>query len=593
MSANDPIYGVPLSINTRQSGQETPAGLELDPTLTKSGAAADAKVVGDALKDIGKPTDEQVSGAVIEYLDENPEVTSTVQDGSLTRIKLADDLLAELGLDANHHLTEVQLETMRCDGGGNENASGNYTIIKPFRTPAYIKLSMDLSPHGDMPKVFSSTEDFSEDVKNAPDALFWRPYKADAMEPMYMDGVSGYEYCRMLFRTARAFTATAYYDSYEPAVSTEKTKAEIGLWRSDGRVYVAAVVPYKSCEFYLADESQISSGQNGSEIYGTNNENIFADVVQPSAYGKSSPGGNAETDYSKYVHLYKVGEYREKADGETYRTFDASTIQGRPPKYLVFTLVRNACSYPTREEVIEYFRNNSVYTIRGGLSDTLPVRINKFKNPQFAPPLTGKHWLAMGDSITDWFGGRDYSGEGFVSKIALEFDMTFTNIAYEGENLNGGITRLNTYIAGVEAGENPVPDYVTIAYGTNGSANTIGTVEDGPDVNTYPGWVKKVIGIIREKFPRAVIGFVLPMQGDWVTWNGNPYGKDIKGNHDAIKAVLELPEYAVPHVDMYYESGIVPSMLPNEKYPNDTIHPRSDWAQELYYRAMRRFMMGL
>ena len=88
-------------------------------------------------------------------------------------------------------------------------------------------------------------------------------------------------------------------------------------------------------------------------------------------------------------------------------------------------------------------------------------------------------------------------------------------------------------------------------------------------------------------------GFVLPMQGDWVTWNPSASGKDIKGNHDAIKAVLGLPEYAVPYIDMYCESGIVPAMLPNEQYPTDTIHPRSDWAQELYYRAMRRFLMGL
>ena len=540
----------------------------------------------------GQVSEEQVAAAVTAWMEENPEATTTVQDGSLTRIKLADDLLAELGLDANHHLTEVQLETMRCNWDGSENSSGSYTLIKPFRTPTYIKLSRGMTPHGNVRNVFSSTEDFSADVKYAPDALFWRGYKVDALEPMYLEGVSGYEYCRMLFQTSAAFTATAYYDSYERPVSTEKTKAEIGLFTSSGRTYVAAVAPYKPCNFYLADESQINGGQSLTDIYGTNNENIFDDVIQPSLF--ESSGASGVSDYSKCVHLYKVGSYREKAAGETYKTFDATTIQGRPPKYLVFPLTRSdRWTGTTRDEIIASARANATYTIRGGLSDELPVRVNKFLYPEIKAPQIRKHWLLMGDSITDWFAGKDYSGEGFASKIALELDMTFSNIAYEGENLNGGITRLNSYIAGVESGENIMPDYVTIAYGTNGTSDTVGTVNDGVDAATYPGWVKKVIGIIREKFPRAVIGFVLPMQGDWVTWNGNTGGKDIKGNHDAIKAVLGLPEYAVPYIDMYYESGIVPSMLPNEAYPNDTIHPRNEWAQELYYRSLRRFMMGL
>lgn len=539
-------------------------------------------------------SDGQVAAAVSQWIAENPEAVTTVGDGTVGRIKLADDLLAELGLDANHHLTAVPLETMRCSYDGTPKDTGSYTMIKPFRTPAYIKISATMRPDANLQTVFSSSEDFSENVRYSPDALFWRPYKAGELEPMYLDGVSGYEYCRMMFKTSGAeLTAVAYYDSYENPVATEKTNPKLGLWTDGSRVYIAAVVPYRRCEFYLADGSRIDVDKY---VYGTNNENIFAETVQPSLEGTASnAGGSNDTDFSKYVHLYKLGAYREQAAGETYLTFDAAAVSGRPPKYLVFPLVsnKNWGALTTRDAYIAAARKDKNWTIRGGLSDTLPIRIDKFNYPAVTCPLVGKHWLLMGDSITDWFAGRDYSGEGFASKIALEFDMTFSNIAYQGENLNGGITRLNTYIAGVEAGENPVPDYITIAYGANGSSAQIGTTDDSADANTYPGWVKKVIGIIREKFPRTVIGFVLPMQGDWVTWNGNPYNKDIKGNHDAIKAVLQLPEYAVPYIDMYYESGIVPSMLPNEEYPNDTIHPRSEWAQELYYRAMRRFVMGL
>ena len=574
------------------SGYELPvAGAELGGV--KNGGNVTVNADGTMMAPGGQVSEEQVAAAVTAWMAENPEATSTVQDGSLGRIKLADDLLAELGLDANHHLTEVQLETVRCNWDGTENASGGYTLVKPFLTPKYIKFSRTQKPYIGITKVFSSDETFATDAKVAPDGGFWRTYQADALEPMYVDGVSGYEYCRMMFQTSAAFTATAYYDSYEVPVSTEKTRAKLGLYRIGTRIYVAAVAPYKPCNFYLAEGSQINSGQSRTDIYGIDSEHIFGDPINPCLLNLDWNSLNNVASFDQYVYMYKVGSYRAAEAGENYLTFDASAISGRRPKYLVFPLLRAECTLTGRAEVIEYFRQHSTYAIRGGLSDELPVRVNKFIYPEIQAPQTHKHWLLMGDSITDWFGGKDYSGEGFASKIALEFDMTFSNIAYEGENLGGGITRLNTYIAGVESGENPVPDYVTIAYGTNGSTNTIGTVDDGADASTYPGWVKKVIGIIREKFSRAVIGFVLPMQGDWVTWNGNPHGKDIKGNHDAIKAVLQLPEYAVPYIDMYYDSGIIPSMLPNEEYPTDTIHPRSEWSQELYYRALRRFMMGL
>ena len=116
------------------------SGVEVDATLTQSGKAADAKAVGDqlsalneanatqnerikALEDapagggttdytalenkpsingveltgnkslgdlgIGEPTDEQVSGAVQDWLDAHPEATTTVADGSITPPKLS------------------------------------------------------------------------------------------------------------------------------------------------------------------------------------------------------------------------------------------------------------------------------------------------------------------------------------------------------------------------------------------------------------------------------------------------------------------------------------------------------------------------
>lgn len=95
--------------------------LQNDPTLTQSGQAADAKVVGDEIAtkvskptsspngtagqllrtngdgttqwvDQGLPTDEQTAEAIDEWLTDHPEATTTVQDGAVTEPKLAPAL---------------------------------------------------------------------------------------------------------------------------------------------------------------------------------------------------------------------------------------------------------------------------------------------------------------------------------------------------------------------------------------------------------------------------------------------------------------------------------------------------------------------
>lgn len=110
------------SSNAVSSGGVYEALHNTDTTLTQSGQAADAKVVGDALAgkvakpltspngtsgqllrtlgngqtewtDFATPTSEQVGEAVDEWLDEHPEATTTVQDWSLTANKLVKGTL--------------------------------------------------------------------------------------------------------------------------------------------------------------------------------------------------------------------------------------------------------------------------------------------------------------------------------------------------------------------------------------------------------------------------------------------------------------------------------------------------------------------
>lgn len=110
-----------------------------DGSLTIEGAAADAKVVGDALVskiakpltspngtngqllrtngdgttqwvDEGLPTDEQTETAVNAWLDEHPEATTTVQDGAVTWAKLNDSVQEEIDRKAPAIMADSEQE---------------------------------------------------------------------------------------------------------------------------------------------------------------------------------------------------------------------------------------------------------------------------------------------------------------------------------------------------------------------------------------------------------------------------------------------------------------------------------------------------
>ena len=49
------------------------------------------KLIG-LIKAMGSPSDEQVAGAVGDWLDDHPEATTTVEDGAITKAKLDSNL---------------------------------------------------------------------------------------------------------------------------------------------------------------------------------------------------------------------------------------------------------------------------------------------------------------------------------------------------------------------------------------------------------------------------------------------------------------------------------------------------------------------
>ena len=236
----------------------------------------------------------------------------------------------------------------------------------------------------------------------------------------------------------------------------------------------------------------------------------------------------------------------------------------------------------------------------------------------YQPPYWGKKWVLFGDSLTDAYAGKgwdaetkptggigwtkdntyvEWSGQLWASRIASEFGLSIDNRAKSGSNINkgsngnytdvSGIKILDAYIAEVEAGVTECADYITIGFGSNTRGDQIGTMEDDATVltSTYGAmkyFIEKLRYLQKNYNQRMVFGFVLPPQSSWGEGNTR-----ITEGRAAILEVLNDDKYAVPYCDMWKESGICLEQM------TDGIHVASIESNNLYYHAMRRFMMGL
>ena len=126
---------------------------------------------------------------------------------------------------------------------------------------------------------------------------------------------------------------------------------------------------------------------------------------------------------------------------------------------------------------------------------------------------------------------------------------------------------------------------ITIGFGSNTRTAQIGSMEDDSSVVTsvygaMKYFIERLRYLQKNYNQRMVFGFVLPPQSSW----GD---SRITAGRAAMLEVLNSDHYAVPYCDMWTQSGICLDQM------TDGIHVASIESNNLYYHAMRRFMMGL
>lgn len=230
-------------------------------------------------------------------------------------------------------------------------------------------------------------------------------------------------------------------------------------------------------------------------------------------------------------------------------------------------------------------------------------------------PYYKKKWTLFGDSLTEEYAGNDWNiyngmhypegdarrwtGYKFASRIGRELRLTIDNRAHSGSNIYystggayssvNGITVLDEFVTKISSGEIECPDYVTVAFGSNATSDNIGKNTDTSETTTtvYGAtkyYIEKLRDIRSNYNTQMVFGFVFPPQTTWANDNGS---HNVSGARIATKAVLDSEEFATPYVDMWMESGITPGMM------SDGVHISSEMTNNMYYHAMRRFMIGL
>ena len=612
-------------------------------TTTYDGSAAKTVEIPE-----GGPTDAQVSSAVDTWLTEHPEATTTVQDGSVTDAKLSDNLYKQITGDNRHKLTEVSVPLIEYVYGSWTAGSGTNNGIAPILTPKKFRFANpSTSADVSITVQFMDGDDPAAATLIDPGAVREQfKWVVPAGETVEFDteeyGRTATKYIRLRWTNwPRVLLAvTAIYDSYQydaPQMdnSGEYIKDLPPKWTLNRKVDQSteyrgwcAVPFYPDTDYYIFNAYAGMGSITYPAVIGLPNETFFHRRV--AGWAMNDGGVSENQGYGKWPNVYKSviasqetlvsGSYKwlklttkpwsetigakylaiemggyegeikkpyvsgeEITDDQVKAFFDAINAAGSPAAYI--SRFSTKIDRPIYSEIVmaNPLSPDTAGTYGIAIAEKLPS------------PLAKAKWTLFGDSLTDEYGGHDWTGKYFASKIAREFAITLDNRAKSGSNIYrggsgnytsvSGMIKLDELISEIEAGTTEQPDYITIAFGTNSFTAQIGTDADTSETDTTVyGATKRFIEVLREKCPKSVFGFVLSPKQDWGTADPNNT-RAVDAARVAIKAVCE--DYGVPYIDMSTQSGITVAMLP------DGIHISNDQSQNLYYHAMRRFMMGL
>lgn len=211
-----------------------------------------------------------------------------------------------------------------------------------------------------------------------------------------------------------------------------------------------------------------------------------------------------------------------------------------------------------------YIHSNGIYTIYSYENIT-----DMFSLAEEYPMNPPKTMVMIGDSLTNWAGGTDYSG-GFLTIVHDKANVNTKNEGLAGawwqlmdeETIDdvgtSGVGRVNAIIA-----DNRKYDIYCFMLGTN-AGSTTDTGETSADGTTMSGAIRYCMETLKAYDPTAKILVCLPPQRA----EGNENQEKV---NDVIKSIVE--SYGVKTLDIYHHSGIVPNTkIADVNYLSDGLH---------------------
>lgn len=229
---------------------------------------------------------------------------------------------------------------------------------------------------------------------------------------------------------------------------------------------------------------------------------------------------------------------------------------------------------------------------------------------QFAHSCEGKKLVMLGDSLVDDCAGKTleqsatpgfWKGLYYGTKTCLWLGFgSIDNRGASGSNIyyntggygyeKTGVARLHAWLGEVEGGTvNPNECVMTITFGSNQVNSRIGTIEDAmsdtyTENTTQYSAMKYFITKLREvrkNYPQFSFGFILPPYQNMFAIDST---RDVVASRQALLNILNTTEWMEAYCDMWTESQLSPSILP------DQVHPSNEESQYLYFKPYCDFV---
>ena len=523
--------------------------------------------------DVGLPTDAQTAAAVSDWLDDHPEATTTVEDGSVTLAKLhsgvIDSTLSTQGAaEAKATGNKIKADAALVAGESLITAS----LLEPYNvtfTNVEYTTTANKTLMADGTIIDFNLSGVSNVVELTPDTLyecncagiggggayFFLYDKKDNISAIYPAITTDSK--KFVFKASEKFKKIQFNvrgsGCYLRAITLNGLKVENNFLEVENNFIELTNHILDTVDYTRLNISFIESKHLNDE-----------GVVQDYAGGGTAWNVSNEIDISQYDYL-KINARTGWGDAY-FAVYD----ENHSPIYVEVSPSSGIGVF--NDNVI--LPENAHYLVISKLGAAFDAYVSY---PVFEAPTKkweGKKWVCIGDSLTE---ANSATSKHYFDYIADETGITTANYGIGGTgyaNPSGTAGNFTARMASVPTDADVYTIFGSFndyAYSINNDI-PIGTPEDS-GTSTICGYINSAFDALFARVPLANLGVVAPCP--WVSVNSvtDTTSKTFAENYvSALRQCCERK--SIPFLDLYHGSGLRPwdSNFRDLTYTKDTLH---------------------